>query len=1120
MIPGVMATSRAMDSHSMSWMKIWSHLKIPLFPWWGSGKKRRLEKSVSCPDLLKFDQSHQQISTSLNLGDRPESRCAAHQRHKIANPKEQSAAKEAENQKLAEALEKQARNQPPLSPEGGNSLQTALAHLGQWGIVNRDLYEFFDQATRLIRTTLGLDYCGLWELLPNRSALLLCAGDGWKKSLVGSYTIDATHRSYAGYTIYHNGDRPPEAYEPVIAADLRVTQKFRASPLLQNLGVISGVNVMVAGPRNPFGVLGIYSVNPRQFTEAEIDFLTVTSHILAGAIDRQEYEEKLRLLERAIDASSNGILITDALGSDNPIIYANQGVETITGFGREEIIGQNCRFLSKSDRQGEQGKKLEKLRTAIALGKECEVVLKNYRKDGSPFWNHLYISPVYNQQNFLVNFIGIQTDVTQQKLAEQQLRESEEFFSSIIGTITDGLLIVDKEGIIQFVNPAAQKMFKREELALLQQPFGLPFVADQLTEITLTPLDGTVVVAEMRVSPIHWQKSEAFLVSLRDITEQHQARSDLAESEKKYRHIVELTSEGIWILDQDQETIFANEQLADILGYSVEEILQRNISSFILSIYHLPESNQGHQQSLQSFPSCVLPNHDQVYDIQLQRQDGGIVWGLVSRSAWYDEWGNYCGELAMLTDITERKAVTEKLYYNANHDPLTNLPNRLLFLDRLDHALQRNLRRQNGLFAVLFLDLDGFKIINDSLGHAYGDLLLQGIAQRLKECLRPQDTLARLGGDEFTMLIEDITCPEDAIAVAQRIHHVLQKPFNLKGQEIFTNTSIGLALNHGNYGHPQDILRDADTAMYRAKAAGKGRYAIFDQTMHHHAVQRLQRENDLRRAIDRQELVLHFQPIICLKTGQLHGFEALVRWNHPDEGLIFPAEFVAIAEETGLILPMGDWILWEACQQLLKIKEHFPHLPQLQVSVNVSSRQMRDHRLLEKVDEILAKTALNPQDLKLEMTETLLMDNLDLATDVLLALRERNIEISLDDFGTGYSSLSYLHRFPINTLKVDRSFVTSMKPNDENTAIVHTILALAHSLGLDVIAEGIETEMQLTQLHNLGCELGQGYYFSPPIPPEQLVECLASKIPHWAAQAPYQYATKYLTAERNLINLS
>ncbi|MFM1842651.1 MAG: hypothetical protein RLZZ490_1387 [Cyanobacteriota bacterium] len=496
--------------------------------------------------------------------------------------------------------------------------QGALAQLGQWGIVSRDFYAFFDQTTALIRQTLAIDYCGIWELLPNRSALLLCAGDGWPDSLISQYTIDATTRSFAGYTIRCNDGRPVKDYEAVIAEDLRLVQKFRASPLLHNLGVVSAVNIPIAGLYNPFGVLGIYSLIPRQFSTAEIEFLTVASHILAATIDRQEYEGRLQLLERAIDASSNGILMTDAITSSNPIVYVNHGFERITGFSKFDALGHNCRFLQKDESDPEQRQQIQQIRAAIAKGTECEVILKNYRKDGSLFWNHLHISPVYNQHNCLVNFIGIQTDVTQQKLAAEQLKESEERLGRIIHTITDGLLIVDeKDGLIRFVNPAAQKMFQRDDQQLIGQPFGIPLVANQVTEITLTPGNGEMVTAEMRVAGIRWQDQPGFLVSLRDITEQYQARQALAESEEKYRHIVELTSEGIWILDSDQETVFANPQLAAMLGYSVEEILRRNISSFILSIHHIPEIDQTRKAPLKAFPSCVLPNQNQIYDVQL-----------------------------------------------------------------------------------------------------------------------------------------------------------------------------------------------------------------------------------------------------------------------------------------------------------------------------------------------------------------------------------------------------------------------------------------------------------------------------------------------------------------------
>jgi EAL domain-containing protein (putative c-di-GMP-specific phosphodiesterase class I) len=343
------------------------------------------------------------------------------------------------------------------------------------------------------------------------------------------------------------------------------------------------------------------------------------------------------------------------------------------------------------------------------------------------------------------------------------------------------------------------------------------------------------------------------------------------------------------------------------------------------------------------------------------------------------------------------------------------------------------------------------------------------------------------------MLIEGIPSVQDAVVIAERIHRSLCRPLNLHGQEVFTNTSIGIATSHIVYHHPEDILRDADTAMYQAKAKGKACYVVFDQTMHQNAVVRLQRETALRRALERRELELHYQPIIDLKTGQLVSLEALIRWRHPEEGLILPSHFIDIAEETGLIIPMSQWILETACEQTVALQAEYPPWRDLTISVNVSSRQIRNHGLLESIDQVLALTHLRPQCLKLEITETLLMDNLELATEVLLELRKRDISISLDDFGTGYSSLSYLHRFPINTLKIDRSFISGMHPQRDNAEIVRTIITLAHSLNLDVIAEGIETDLQLAQLDWLACDQGQGFFFSPPIPGPLLSQTLRAK---------------------------
>jgi diguanylate cyclase (GGDEF)-like protein len=421
------------------------------------------------------------------------------------------------------------------------------------------------------------------------------------------------------------------------------------------------------------------------------------------------------------------------------------------------------------------------------------------------------------------------------------------------------------------------------------------------------------------------------------------------------------------------------------------------------------------------------------------------------------------------------------LQHHALHDSLTGLPNRALFMDHLKLAISRCQRNRERLFAVLFLDLDRFKVINDSLGHVAGDQLLVEVARRLESCLRQGDTVARVGGDEFTILLEDVTDAHEVTVIAQRIQKELALPFNLGGYEVFTTASIGIAPSTIGYEHPDDILRDADTAMYRAKSLGKSRYEIFDKEMHTHAVNLLNLETDLRRALERREFAVYYQPIVSLETGVLQGFEALLRWRHPSHGFIAPAEFIPVAEETGLILPVGRWALEEACRQMREWQAQFPHAAEMYVSVNLSGRQFANPELCEQIREALETTGLKPEGLKLEITESVVMENIEKTIEMLRQLRALGVESSIDDFGTGYSSLSYLHHFPSTTLKIDRSFISRMGGADENAEIVRTILLLARNLGMCVVAEGVETESQLTQLQTLACDYGQGYLFSKAV---------------------------------------
>lgn len=571
----------------------------------------------------------------------------------------------------------------------------------------------------------------------------------------------------------------------------------------------------------------------------------------------------------------------------------------------------------------------------------------------------------------------------------------------------------------------------------------------------------------------------------------------LQESEERFRIAFDHAPIGMALVSPKGRWLQVNHSLCQIIGYREEELLAADFQAVTN-----PDDLPGVLSNLEKVLNGDL--HSCQIEKRYLHKHGREVRVALNVSRARSVWTESSHFIFQIQDITARKVAEDRLLHDAFHDALTGLPNRALFTDHLRLAVGRTKRNHSHLFTVLFLDVDRFKVVNDSLGHLIGDRLLVSIARRLERCLRPGDTVARLGGDEFTILLEDLKSPSEAIYVAERIQEELRKPFELDDRHVFTSVSIGIAPSTIGYERPEDILRDADTAMYYAKSLGGTRHEVFDRSMHAHAMKLLQTQTDLSRAVERNELILHYQPIVSLDTFNVTGFEALVRWQHPEHGLIGPDQFIPVAEDMGLIVPIGDWVLRRACFHLREWQERFPNEKPLYMSVNFSVKQLMQPRLIEHIQSVLKENKLEASSLKVEITESVFMQDVEAVRETLRQLRALGVGLSIDDFGTGYSSLSRLHSFPISTLKIDRSFVSRMDVNEENKEIIRTIMSLAQNLGLEVVAKGVETVEQISQLRTLGCESAQGYFFSEAVPVEAAEAHLANTRPYVPATSIYE----------------
>ncbi len=569
-----------------------------------------------------------------------------------------------------------------------------------------------------------------------------------------------------------------------------------------------------------------------------------------------------------------------------------------------------------------------------------------------------------------------------------------------------------------------------------------------------------------------------------------QALVALRESEERYSLAARGASDGLWDWDLRTGRVYYSERWKTMLGHADADV--GDSPEEWLSRVHA-DDREALEAAIRDHLEGRVAHFEAEY--RMQTADGESRWMLARGLAVRDGDGRAYRMAGSQTDVSRQKQAEARLLHDALHDALTGLANRTLFMDRLEQALARTRRRADSLLAAIYLDLDQFKVVNDSLGHTVGDGLLVAVARRIKSCLRPGDTVARIGGDEFAVFVEDVDDVSQALRIAERIHEEFLVPFHPAGHEVYATASLGLVLTGGAYERAEELLRDADIAMYRAKRAGRGRTEIFDSSMHTAAAARHRLENDLRRAVERGELRLAFQPIVRLVDGSVQSLEALVRWQHPERGLLMPQEFIPVAEEMGAIVPVGEWVLHEACRCLRGWRDALPEAGSVSISVNLSARQFVQGDVLALTDETLAHSGLPPSALRLELTESVVMEDAKQAARKLHQLRELGVGLDIDDFGTGYSSLSYLRRFPIDALKIDRSFVDGLGQDEEDLAIVRTIVTLAGNLGVDTIAEGIEGLPQLVQLRSLGCPMGQGFHFARPLWPDDVPAMLRAGFP-------------------------
>lgn len=802
------------------------------------------------------------------------------------------------------------------------------------------------------------------------------------------------------------------------------------------------------------------------------------------------------LLFTALNAVTHAIVKMDNAGK---ILWANPAFTHLTGYSLENVSGKTPRFL----RSGYQDQGFyERMWKTILDGQIWQGELINRRMDGTLYREEMTITPVQEEGQGITHFIAVKQDISERLANQRALRNSEEQFRDMFETMSNAVVVFEisndrQDFICTDINRAAEQIenISRKEAVGASITKVFPLVK----ELGLFSLCHQVFRTGKRVEfPVFYYKNQRatgwsegliyklttgnIVVLYEDVTER--VLNEKALWQEKERAQVTLASIGDAVLTTDVQgrVTYLNPVAETMIGWTNEEA-QGIMIERVFDIYHESTGlalEQPARRCLLEQRIIALANH-----AVLRNRDGKQLFHIEDSAAPIrDREGKVIGAVLVFHDVSEKRDLLRRMSYQANHDALTDLPNRQLFVDLVHQAILQASQNKKQV-AVFFLDLDGFKLVNDTLGHAAGDALLRQVGKRFKTALRQEDTVARHGGDEFLILLPYLPSEQQAAKVAQKILDTLNAPFQMDKQEVYISASLGIALYPVDGEEPESLIQHADMAMYQVKAKGRNHYHFYTVALHERQAERLALQNEMRRALERHEFVLYYQPQYRLSDGQLCGMEALVRWQHPERGFLLPGKFISIAEESGLILPLGEWVLQSACAQN-KLWQDMGY-PSVRVAVNLSARQFQQKDLVRQVARILKETGLEPEWLELEITESLSMENVVVSVEILQKLKSMGIHLAIDDFGTGFSSLSYLNRFSLNTLKIDRSFITGVDVHSDGQAIVLTIIQLAKNLGLKVIAEGVETQAELDFLRNKGCDEVQGFLLAKPVSIEKLV---------------------------------